>query len=46
MQATINAEYNQFNESVNDDEKEQILIQIKHKAAEGAVPGSKENRPC
>ncbi|GAB4017809.1 hypothetical protein GCM10028808_50340 [Spirosoma migulaei] len=34
MQAAINEEYKQFSESVNYEEKEQILIQIKHKATE------------
>lgn len=34
MQAASNEEYKQFSEAINYDEKEQILIQIKHKAAE------------
>lgn len=34
VQAAIDEEYKQFSESVNYEEKEQLLIQIKHKAAE------------
>ena len=34
IQAAIDQEYKQFSESVNYDEKDQLLIQIKHKAAE------------
>ena len=36
MQAAINEEYKQFSESANHEEKEQLLIQLKHKVAEVA----------
>lgn len=34
MQAAINDEYKKFSESVRHEEKEQLLILLKHKAAE------------